>query len=108
MTATAKPRQKRKGTSISTALGKRMKACRIEANKSQEQLAHEALVDRSYVSTIERGVGNPSIETLANLAYCMNLTLAKLFEPLEINLRPTGTRRANAAEPEKPNRRRLR
>lgn len=80
---------------VATAIGRRVKVCRVEAELTQEQLAHDALIDRSYVSAIERGVGNPSIETLANLCYVMGITLAKLFAPLEISLQPTGQRRAS-------------
>ncbi|AXW25271.1 helix-turn-helix transcriptional regulator [Ralstonia solanacearum] len=95
-----KPRaSKDKRNPIATAIGKRVKVCRVEAELTQEQLAHEALVDRSYVSSIERGVANPSIETLANLCYCMGITLSRLFEPLTIALKPTGERRSNIHVP---------
>ena len=90
---------KDKRNPISTAIGKRVKVCRVEAEFTQEQLAHEALIDRSYVSAIERGVANPSIETLANLCYCMGITLSRLFEPLTISLKPTGERRSNTHLP---------
>lgn len=95
----AKPKSPDKRNAIATAIGKRVKLCRIEAELSQEQLAYEALIDRSYVSAIERGVANPSVETLANLCYCMSTTLSKLFEPLDISLKPTGDRRSNAHSP---------
>lgn len=64
---------------ISIALGKRIKQCRHEAEKSQETLAFEAHVDRTYISAIERGIANPSVETLANICYALNVTLAELF-----------------------------
>ncbi|MDN7873701.1 helix-turn-helix transcriptional regulator [Burkholderia multivorans] len=94
---------------ISIALGKRIKECRHAAEKSQQTLAFEALVDRTYISAIERGIANPSIETLANICYSLNVTLAELFGPLEgVSLKPTGERRANAATPPEVKRRRLR
>ncbi len=94
---------------ISIALGKRIKECRHAAEKSQETLAFEALVDRTYISAIERGVANPSIETLANICYSLNVTLAELFAPLDgVSLKPTGERRANAATPPEIKRQRLR
>ncbi|WP_454721860.1 MULTISPECIES: helix-turn-helix transcriptional regulator [Cupriavidus] len=95
-----KPKATRdKRNPISTAIGKRVKVCRVEAELTQEQLAHEALIDRTYVSAIERGIANPSVETLANLCYCMGITLSRLFEPLAIALKPTGERRANTHQP---------
>ncbi|MFP3479384.1 helix-turn-helix domain-containing protein [Burkholderia ambifaria] len=94
---------------ISIALGKRVKACRHAAEKSQEVLAFEAHVDRTYISAIERGIANPSVETLANICYVLNVTLAELFAPLDgVSLKPTGERRANAATPPEIKRQRLR
>lgn len=94
---------------ISVALGKRVKQCRHAADKSQEMLAFEAHVDRTYISAIERGIANPSIETLANICYSLNLTLSELFAPVDgVSLKPTGTRRANAATPPEIKRQRLR
>ncbi|AZW44800.1 helix-turn-helix domain-containing protein [Bordetella bronchiseptica] len=94
---------------ISIALGKRVKQCRHAADKSQETLAFEAHIDRTYISAIERGIANPSIETLANVCHALGLTLAELFEPLGgVSLAPTGERRTNAATPPDIKRKRLR
>lgn len=94
---------------ISVALGKRLKQCRHAAEKSQETLAFEAHVDRTYISAIERGVANPSVETLANICHALNVTLAELFAPLdEVSLAPTGDRRINAASPPEIKRSRFR
>lgn len=94
---------------ISVALGKRLKQCRHSAEKSQETLAFEAHVDRTYISAIERGVANPSVETLANICHALNMTLAELFAPLdEVPLAPTGDRRTNAASPPEIKRSRFR
>ncbi len=85
---------------ILIAVGARIKQCRHAADKSQERLAFEASVDRTYISSIERGIANPSVETLANICYALNVTLAELFAPLNgVSLRPTGARRANAVVP---------
>ena len=94
---------------ISIALGKRVKQCRHAIDKSQETLAFEAHVDRTYISAIERGIANPSIETLANICHALGLTLAELFDPLgSVSLAPTGERRANVATPPEIKRSRLR
>lgn len=94
---------------ISVALGGRIKQRRHEVEKSQETLAFEAHVDRTYISAIERGIANPSIETLANICYALNVTLAELFEPLGgVSLAPTGERRTNAATPPEIKRSRFR
>ncbi|MEX3919394.1 helix-turn-helix domain-containing protein [Paraburkholderia sp. BR10872] len=94
---------------ISIALGRRVKECRHAAGKSQETLAFEAHIDRTYISAIERGIANPSVETLANICHSLNVTLASLFAPLDgVSLAPTGERRANAATPPEIKRSRLR
>jgi transcriptional regulator with XRE-family HTH domain len=108
MTTSRKPPQARSAP-ITAALGQRIKQCRHAADKSQETLAFEAQVDRTYISAIERGLANPSVETLANICHCLNVTLSELFAPLDkISLKPTGARRANAAEPPQIPRSRLR
>jgi transcriptional regulator with XRE-family HTH domain len=94
---------------IAAALGERLKQCRHAANKSQETLAFDAHIDRTYISAIERGVANPSIETLANICYALGVTLGELFEPLsDVPLKPTGSRRVNAATPPEIIRKRFR
>ncbi|KAB0474120.1 helix-turn-helix domain-containing protein [Ralstonia insidiosa] len=104
MTAKPKPRDKR--NPVATAIGRRVKDCRIEAELSQEELADAALLDRTRISAIERGVANPTVETLAVICNVLGLTLSDLFEPLKLSLTPEGERQPEV-EPE-PKRRRLR
>lgn len=81
---------------VCIALGKSLKAHRIEKDKSQEVLGFEAAVDRTYISQIERGVGNPSVLTLAHLCHALGITLADLFTPVTTSLAPDeNARRAN-------------
>ena len=60
-------------------LGLRVKTLRRAAGVSQEALAFEAKLDRTYVSQIERGVGNPSVLVLHKLATALNVELKDLF-----------------------------
>lgn len=109
MTVTRSDSPSARPAPISVALGKRIKQCRHAADKSQETLAFEAHVDRTYISSIERGIANPSVETLANICYCLGVTLSELFAPLDgVSLAPTGERRANTAAPPQIKRSRLR
>ena len=50
------------------ALAARIKQRRAELDLTQEGLALDADIDRTFVSQIERGVGNPSLRTLCKLA----------------------------------------
>ncbi|MGS1050779.1 helix-turn-helix transcriptional regulator [Burkholderia glumae] len=101
-----KPKIRDRRSPVATAVGERVKACRIKADKSQEELAYEAGLDRTRVSAIERGVANPTVETLATICYVLNITLADLFEPLALALKPSGEHRRGTAP--QPRRRPLR
>ena len=52
---------------------------RVRRGITQEELALMANVDRSYVSRIERGIANPSLRVLHNLADVMDATLELKF-----------------------------
>jgi hypothetical protein len=52
-------------------------------------------------------VGNPSVETLADIAYSLNITLAELVATVDVS-KPSGTRRSNIATPPEIVRKRLR
>lgn len=49
-------------------LAKNIKAARRAVGMSQEALALQAEVDRTYVSQLERGIANPSLFVLHRLA----------------------------------------
>ena len=53
---------------------------RKRANLSQEGLALAAEVDRTYVSQIERGLGNPSIAVLERLAGVLRVDVSDLLK----------------------------
>jgi len=88
MNATIKKTANDKRNAICTELGKNLKRLRIAADKSQETLAFDAEVDRTHIFQIERGVGNPSILTLANLCFALGITRSDLFEPVKLALKP--------------------
>lgn len=59
-------------------LGKRIRARRSELGLSQEGLAHEAGLDRSYVGRIERGEHNLTFTALVKLCRAMKCDVAAL------------------------------
>lgn len=59
-------------------IGQNLRQIRTEAGLSQEQLALEADIDRTYVSQIERGIGNPSVLTLKKIADRLKVCLCDL------------------------------
>lgn len=46
---------------------------------SQEELAHRSKIDRTYMSSIERGGQNPGVVSVGRIANALGLTLAALF-----------------------------
>lgn len=50
---------------------------------SQEDLAYEAGVHRTYVSMVERGLANPSLTVLESLAGALNTPLSTMFREVE-------------------------
>ncbi len=65
---------------IAKRIGRRLRQLRQEKGWSQEALADEARLDRSYVGGIERGERNPSIKKLARLADRLEVSIKSLFE----------------------------
>lgn len=59
-------------------LGQRIRARRRELGMSQEGLAHEAGLDRSYVGRIERGEHNLTFVALIKLCRAMRCDVAAL------------------------------
>lgn len=58
------------------SLGAQIRAVRKTKKLSQEQLAYQAEVDRSYVGGIERGERNVSFLILVKLAQCLKCEVA--------------------------------
>ena len=54
----------------------------LRAGLSQEALAHEAGVDRTYVSRIERGAENCTVAALEKFALAIGCDIRDLFAPL--------------------------
>jgi len=61
------------------AFGQAVRRRRERLGLSQERLGFESGLDRTYVSGIERGVRNPTIRSVARLAFALRTTPAKLF-----------------------------
>lgn len=59
-------------------LGRNVREHRKRLGLSQEELAHEADMKRSYVSDLERGTRNPSVRALGRLAVALRVPAASL------------------------------
>jgi len=61
-------------------MGARIKKARLQQNLTQEQLAELLDISVSYVSLIERGSRNATVETLLAIADVLNVSLASLLQ----------------------------
>ena len=66
-------------TSIAVRFGGRLRALRLQAGLTQEQLAESADVSVNFVSLVERGVKSPTLATMERLAAALKVPLADLF-----------------------------
>ena len=65
---------------LKTAIGKRIKELRIIAKEySQEQLAERIGWDRTYISRVESGKQNITIENLNQICNALGVTLKEFF-----------------------------
>src|ERR1700730_18713349 len=67
-------------TDLKTLLGMTIKTQRASLGISQEELAHRACLHRTYVSDVERGVRNLSLDSVEKLARALELSMSQLFE----------------------------
>ena len=70
-------------TDIGKIFGEVLRRYRSDRNISQEELAHRAEVDRTFVSRLERGVRQPTITTLIGLGQALGVSAADLVQEAE-------------------------
>ncbi len=71
---------------IGLICGDAIKRHRQRVGISQEELAHRAGVDRTFVSRLERGIRQPTITTLIQLANALEMSAAELVGEIERKL----------------------
>jgi transcriptional regulator with XRE-family HTH domain len=64
---------------LSRYVGPAIRSFRLEAELSQEELAARADLDRTYISGVERGRRNPTVETLQSIVHALGIGLDSLF-----------------------------
>jgi len=63
---------------IPRAFGAALRECRLKAGVSQEKLALDAGIDRTFISLLERGLRQPTLGTLFRLAGVLGIAPATL------------------------------
>ena len=56
-----------------------LRRIRVKRGFSQERLAFDTEVDRSYLGGLERGEQNPTVDILDRLAHTLSIPLSELF-----------------------------
>jgi transcriptional regulator with XRE-family HTH domain len=68
---------------IKSKIGRRIKELRKKEAITQEALAYNAEVDRTYVTDVENGRRNVSVEILERLVKALNVSFAEFFDSKE-------------------------
>lgn len=76
-----------KKTLIKTAFGKAVRTMRLEQKLSQEKLAELSNLHTTYISSLERGERNVTLENICKLAEGLNTHPADLFKRIHYNFR---------------------
>jgi transcriptional regulator with XRE-family HTH domain len=70
------------GIDVVQLLGANVGRYRKLRGMTQEQLALEVSMERSYISDLERGTRNPSVRALGRLAEALSVKPDALLEPM--------------------------
>lgn len=73
------PPKRRPPSPLRAVFGARVRELRERTGMSQETLAHQSGIARSYMSRLERGDANPSLDALYALAQELRVDVAQLF-----------------------------
>jgi transcriptional regulator with XRE-family HTH domain len=65
--------------SVRLLFGKNVKKVREQKGWSQDRLSEETGLHRTYISGIERGVRNPTIEIVQQLSTALSVEIQDLF-----------------------------
>jgi transcriptional regulator with XRE-family HTH domain len=64
---------------LQALVARNLRRLRVQCGISQEVLAVDASIDRTYVSRLERGLENPTVAVLERLARALNAEIVEFF-----------------------------
>lgn len=85
----------------SEAFGTELRARRLEANLTQEQLAFEAEIQRVYVSKLELGRAQPTLAMLLTLAKALDCTASELVAAVEQRIANAHMQKKSVLDPKR-------
>lgn len=65
---------------IKSQFGRKVKKFRLSKGLSQEAFAHKADLDRTYISSIEKGERNVSLVVIEKIAIALEIEISNLFD----------------------------
>lgn len=68
---------------LEKAFGEVLRNARVSRKLSQEALAHESGLDRTFISLLERGERQPTLRTLISLSRALNVSASHLVAKTE-------------------------
>ncbi|MCR5308867.1 MAG: helix-turn-helix domain-containing protein [Bacilli bacterium] len=69
---------------VKKQLGMRVRYLRQRKGMSIEDLALECNINRNYLSDLERGTRNPSIDIISRISVGLNVSLEELFKGIQV------------------------
>ncbi len=79
-------------TSMEEAFGREIRKARESLRKSQESVAFDAEVHRTYISMIERGQKSPTLGVILRLARALNVKPSELVRRAEVRFEKSNPR----------------
>jgi transcriptional regulator with XRE-family HTH domain len=76
------PRKKPRSSVVARRFGEELKRCRKKAELTQDEVANRAGIHRTEVSLLERGLREPRLGTVLNLAAALEVPVIDLVGPL--------------------------
>lgn len=77
---------------VAKAFGEALREARTSAKLSQEDLAFESGVDRTFVSMLERGVRQPALESILLLSNALHVPASDLVAETTRRLKTKSTK----------------
>jgi transcriptional regulator with XRE-family HTH domain len=68
-----------RASDFQTQFGDRLRSLRLAKGLSQEALAHNCDLDRTYIGSVERGERNISLVNIHIIAAALGVSVAELF-----------------------------
>lgn len=74
----------RRSDNLCERFGQAVRERRLDLGLTQEQLAHESDLNRSYITDVERGARNLALVNVARLVHALDMTIPTFFSKYDL------------------------